>query len=108
MPWQPLPKMQLQREVSQVRSQRKICSSSAGSGNSTQARAKSRPFSSGAEPFGDDTFGDEPFVPDCFVLDSLDFGAFDGLVADLASLSLLPRLSLLSALTFFVFGTVPG
>ncbi len=46
MPWQPLPKMQVQREVSQVRSQRKICSSSAGSGNSTQARGKSSPFSS--------------------------------------------------------------
>ncbi len=46
MPWQPLPKMQVQREVSQVRSQRKTCSSSAGSGNSTHARAKSRPFSS--------------------------------------------------------------
>ena len=53
MPWQPLPKMQVQREVSQVRSQRKTCSSSAGSGNSTQARAKSRPFSSaGFEPLG--------------------------------------------------------
>ena len=46
MPWQPLPKMQVQREVSQVRSQRKTCSSSAGSGNSTQARGKSSPFSS--------------------------------------------------------------
>ncbi len=37
MPWQPLPKMQFQREVSHVRSQRKTCSSSAGSGNSTGA-----------------------------------------------------------------------
>ena len=46
MPWQPLPKMQLQREVSQVRSHRKTCSSSAGSGNSTHARGKSSPFSS--------------------------------------------------------------
>ena len=42
----PLPKMQFQREVSHVRSHRKICSSSAGSGNSTHARAKSSPFSS--------------------------------------------------------------
>lgn len=46
MPWQPLPKMHVHRDVSQVRSQRKTCSSSAGSGNSTQARAKSRPVSS--------------------------------------------------------------
>ncbi len=46
MPWQPLPKMQFQREVSQVRSQRKTCSSSAGSGNSTQARGKSSATSS--------------------------------------------------------------
>src|SRR5450432_1886785 len=45
MPWQPLPKMQPQLEVNQVRSQRKICSGSAGSTNSTHSRAKSRPFS---------------------------------------------------------------
>lgn len=46
MPWQPLPKMQVHLDVSQVRSQRKTCSSSAGSGNSTQARGKSSPVSS--------------------------------------------------------------
>ncbi len=48
MPLQPLPKMHVQREVSQVRSQRKTCSSSAGSGKVTQARAKSRPPTSSA------------------------------------------------------------
>ena len=49
MPWQPAPKMQVQRDVSQVRSQRKTCSSSAGSWNSTQARGKTR-STSGTSP----------------------------------------------------------
>lgn len=79
MPWQPLPKMQVHREVSQVRSQRKTCSSSPGSGNSTQARAKSMPFSSdGSGPFA--SGGDA-----CL----FDFGFFVAL----------------SCLAFFVFGT---
>jgi hypothetical protein len=93
MPWQPLPKTQFQREVSQVRSQRKTCSSSAGSGNSTHARAKSSPFSSGtvgsAWPFAD----------------------FAGPVAALAREE--PPVAAacaadLSAFAFFVFGTRPG
>ncbi len=78
MPWQPLPKMQFHREVSHVRSQRKTCSSSAGSGNSTQARAKSSPFS------------------------SLAVGAFLGVLPDLEDLAPL------SSFAFFVFGTRPG
>lgn len=55
MPWQPLPKMQVHLDVSQVRSQRKTCSSSAGSGNSTHARAKSIPVSS--DPWGPSVCG---------------------------------------------------
>lgn len=93
MPWQPLPKMQFQREVSHVRSQRKTCSSSAGSGNSTHARAKSSPFSSGAVDSA------EPFV------------GFGGLVAAFAreepSAAAAPAADL-SAFAFFVFGTRPG
>src|SRR3954454_1835422 len=42
MPGQPLPKMQVQLDVSQVRSQRNTCSASAGSWNSIQARGKTR------------------------------------------------------------------
>src|SRR3954470_16578176 len=42
MPGQPLPKMHVQLEVSQVRSQRNTCSASAGSWNSIQARGKTR------------------------------------------------------------------
>ncbi|CAM5383565.1 hypothetical protein SFUMM280S_09049 [Streptomyces fumanus] len=80
VPWQPLPKMQLQREVSQVRSQRKTCSSSAGSGNSTHARAKSSPFSSPIEGFR----AISPFF------------------------ALLPFLAGFSSFAFFVFGTRPG
>jgi hypothetical protein len=83
MPWQPLPKMQLQREVSHVRSHRKTCSSSAGSGNSTHARAKSSPFS------------------------SLAFGAFLGAGAFACEESFDP-LEDLSDFAFFVFGTHPG
>ena len=49
MPGQPLPKMQVQLDVSQVRSQRKTCSSSAGSWNSIQARGKTR-STSGTAP----------------------------------------------------------
>ena len=49
---QPLPKMQVQRDVSQVRSQRKTCSASAGSGNSTQARGKSRSTSGTGSAYG--------------------------------------------------------
>lgn len=81
MPWQPLPKMQVQREVSQVRSQRKTCSSSAGSGNSTQARGKSSPFSSACAPLAP--------------------------VASFAGLPALPAL-VLDLLAFFVFGTNPS
>lgn len=81
MPWQPLPKMQVHREVSQVRSQRKTCSSSAGSGNSTQARAKSMPFSSdGSGPIA--SGGDACLFDFCFFV-------------------------ALSCLAFFVFGTRP-
>ncbi len=82
IPWQPLPKMQVHRDVSQVRSQRKICSSSAGSGNSTQARAKSSSFSSG--PWGPVASG---CGDSCFELRSF-------FVA-------------LSGFAFFVFGTCP-
>jgi hypothetical protein len=80
MPWQPLPKMQFHREVSQVRSHRNTCSSSAGSGNSTHARAKSRPFS------------------------SLFFAGFWDLVAFARAESVAD----LSDFAFFVFGTRPG
>ncbi|CAM5663622.1 hypothetical protein SALBM311S_07728 [Streptomyces alboniger] len=83
MPWRPLPKMQFQREVSHVRSRRKTCSSSAGSGNSTHARAKSRPFSSASRAFLDF------------------FGAF-------ACEEPWSVLAVLSFFAFFVFGTRPG
>src|SRR3954465_9474015 len=49
MPGQPLPKMQVQLDVSQVRSQRKTCSGSAGSWNSSQARGKTRSTSGTCE-----------------------------------------------------------
>src|SRR6476469_10382850 len=42
VPWQPLPKMQVQREHNQVRSARIRCDSSAGSLNSIHSRGKSR------------------------------------------------------------------
>ena len=41
MPWQPRPKMQVHREVSQVRSALIRCAESAGSTNSTHCRGKS-------------------------------------------------------------------
>jgi hypothetical protein len=84
--------MQFQREVSHVRSQRESCSSSAGSGNSTHARAKSSPFSS---PF-------RAFFDICGVFGDLwGFADFTGEESpgDLAALSFF---------AFFVFGTGPG
>jgi hypothetical protein len=79
--------MQFQREVSHVRSHRKTCSSSVGSGNSTHARAKSRPFSSDTAAF----FVDFLDV-DAFACEEL----FDEPLGDL------------SGFAFFVFGTRPG
>lgn len=79
--------MQFQREVSHVRSHRKTCSSSAGSGNSTHARAKSSPFSSDTVAF----FGD--FVGD--FLGAEVFACEEPLVD-------------LSGFAFFVLGTRPG
>lgn len=90
MPWQPLPKMQFQREVSHVRSQRNSCSSSAGSGNSTHARAKSSPFSSAFRAFFVDGFGG--------------FGD----LADVTGEESPGDLAALSVFAFFVFGTRPG
>src|SRR3954471_22637428 len=51
MPWQPLPKMQVQFDVSQVRSHRKTCPSSAGSVNSNQARGNTGSTSGTEEPY---------------------------------------------------------
>lgn len=75
----------------------RTCSSSAGSGNSTHARAKSSPFSSGAVDSA------EPFVD------------FAGLVAAFAReeppAAAVPDAAPaadLSAFAFFVFGTRPG
>src|SRR3954447_9404293 len=49
MPGHPLPKMHVQLDVSQVRSQRNTCSASAGSWNSIQARGKTRSTSGTGE-----------------------------------------------------------
>src|SRR5690349_18213118 len=56
MPWQPLPKMHSHRDVSQVRSQRNDWSASAGSGNSTHARAKSSGTSGTGAAYADARF----------------------------------------------------
>src|SRR5690348_6975720 len=47
VPWQPRPKMHVQREHNHVRSARIRCSSSAGSRNSIHSRGKSRETSRG-------------------------------------------------------------
>ena len=92
MPWQPLPKTQFQREVSHVRSQRKTCSSSAGSGNSTHARAKSSPFSSVSG------------LRRSFI----DFGGLFAAFAREEPPAAAAPAADLSAFAFFVFGTCPG
>src|SRR5690242_11288027 len=51
MPAQPPPKMQVQLDVSQVRSQRNTWSGSSGSVNSTHARGKSRETSGTCEAY---------------------------------------------------------